>query len=176
MFQNDTCMQPLSLSLTHTHTHTHTHVKAWVSMEKDFVNVNAIQWWQQAMSAVKWALCWAECNDSQDNWSRIWNGFHFVVTCWGRLTGWLAREGASESPSRGCPLPLSLSPSYTPLEIHFHSSIFIYASAPVQCSGILALSEPEREVRLYFSCYTCIFSIWHLSARDSGPPRQSSTM
>ncbi len=79
----------MCLSLSHTHTHTHTYVKAWVSLETDFVNVNAIRWWQQAMSAVKWALCWAECNDSQDNWSRIWNGFHFVVSCWGRLTGWL---------------------------------------------------------------------------------------
>lgn len=36
-----------------------------------------------------------------------------------------------------------------PLEIHFHSSFFIYASSPVERSGILELSKPEWEVRLY---------------------------
>lgn len=30
-----------------------------------------------------------------------------------------------------------------PLEIHFHSSFFIYASSPVERSGILELSKPE---------------------------------
>lgn len=74
-------------------------------MENDFVNVNAIQWWQQVVSAVKWALCWAECNDSQDNWSRIWNAFHFVVTCWGWLTGRLASQ---QEPFKGLSCPLCL--------------------------------------------------------------------
>lgn len=75
-------------------------------------------------------------------------------------------EQAYKSPSRGCPL---LSPHVcAPLEIHFHSSIFIYASSPVECSGILVLSEPEWEVRLYLSCYACVLSIWHLSAEGWG--------
>lgn len=124
--------------------------KGSVPTEEDFVNVNAIQRWQQAVSAGKWALRWAERNDSQENRSGIWNGVHFVVTCWGRVTG----GRASESPSRGgggegggCTFPLQ----------HFY------------LCQILDLSEPEWEVRLYFSCYARVLSIWHLSAEDSGP-------
>lgn len=41
------------------------------------------------------------------------------------------------------------------LEIHFHSSFFIYAGSPVERSGILELSKPEWEVRLYIPC--CAF-------------------
>lgn len=121
-------------------------------MEEDFVNVNVIQRWQQVVSAAKWALCWAECNDSQDNRRRIWNGLYFVVTCWGQVAG---SERKPFMAWGGSPLP--------------RSSIFIYASSPVERSEILVLSEPEWEVQLYFSCYTCVLSIWHLSAEDSGP-------
>lgn len=164
MFEIDTCM------LCPSYTQTHTYVKTSVPQEKDFVNVSAIQRWQKVVSAVKWALCWAECNDSQDNWSGIWNGFHFVVTCWGRLTGRLASKERARALRRGCPLLSSLSPNVCSLgNIFFHSSIFIYASSPVQCSGISVLSEPEWEVQLCFSCYTCVLSIWHLSAEDTGP-------
>lgn len=83
-------MHTWCLTNTNRNAHTLPYAKAQVPQEKDFVNVNAIQWWQQAVSALKWALCWAECNDSQDNWSRIWNSFHFAVMGWGWLTGGLA--------------------------------------------------------------------------------------
>ncbi len=154
----------LSLSLSHTHTY----VKAWVSLETDFVNVNAIRWWQQAMSAVKWALCWAECNDSQDNWSRIWNGFHFVVTCWGRLTGWLAGERARAL--QGDVLPsLSLSPC-TLLRKYISTRAFLFMPAPLlNAQGYwLCLNLSERSSST-FLVIPFVFSIWHLSARDSGP-------
>lgn len=49
-------------------------------------------------------------------------------------------------------------PACPPLEIHFHSSFFIYASSPVERSGILELSKPEWEVRLYIP--RCAFPFW----------------
>lgn len=88
---------------------------------------------------------------------------------WRAEDGWQAASERERALQEGV-LSTPLSPSVcVPLEIYFHSSIFIYASSPVECSGILVLSEPEWEVQLYFSCYTCILSIWHLSAEDSGP-------
>lgn len=83
---------------------------------------------------------------------------------WGWLTGGLA-SGRTRALHGGV---LSSLPVCAPLEIHFHFSIFIYASSPVECSGILVLSEPEWEVRLYLSCYACVLSIWHLSAEGWG--------
>lgn len=37
--------------------------------------------------------------------------------------------------------PLSFAPLLTPVRIHFHSGVFIYAGSPVDRSGILDLSE-----------------------------------
>lgn len=159
MFKFDTGI----LCHSHTQTWTHTYVKAWVPQEKDFVNVKAIQWWQQAMSAVKWALCWAECNDSQDNWSRIWKAFHFVVMCWGRVTGELARK----SPSRGCSL---LSPCVFSLGNIFPLQHFYLCQLP--CWMLRDIGSVWTWVRGSSSTFLVIpafLASWHLSAEDSGP-------
>lgn len=82
--------------------HRNMYVEAWAPVENDFVNVNAVECWQQAMSAVKCVWCRAECNDSQDNWSQIRDGFRFILMCWGTVTGRLASE---QKPLKGgCPL------------------------------------------------------------------------
>lgn len=56
----------------------------------------------------------------------MWSGVGCVVTRRGRVTGRWASERARNAP---------------PVRIHFHSGIFIYASSPVEGSGILDLSE-----------------------------------
>lgn len=93
------------LCLSHKHTHIHTYLRGRVPLEKDFVNVNAIQWWQRAVSAVKWAPCWAECNDAQDNWNQT--------------TGWLpcccdAPQTADRRPGEQEPFKGVSSPSPPP--------------------------------------------------------------
>lgn len=170
-----------SVSFTHTHTsvNTHPYVKAQVPPEKDFVNVNAIQRWQQAVSAVKWALCWAECNDSQDNWSRIWNGFHFVVTRWGRVTGGLASErwralqgGVLSSPC----LRLSSLPPVRVLP-RISTPAFLFMPSPLlNCSGILVLSEPwvRGPARLFLVIPAFLASGIYLQKAQA--PRQSSRL
>lgn len=95
---------------------------------------------------------------------------------WHVEDGWQADKPASEREpfKEGGGVSSPLSPA--PLEIHFHSSIFIYASSPVECSGILDLSEPEWEVRLYFPCSA--FRSKHVAfiCRRLAAPRQSSVL
>lgn len=149
-YLSQTHLTPAWLLPFFAHSHTHTAV---VCREKDFVNVNAIQRWQRAMSAVKWVLCRTECNDSeayQESECRTVATLSWRT--WERWqTGRLA--GRRASPSRDVLLPGC---KYIPLPI------FIVGCSPVRSSGILVLSTPEQEFCPQFCYYT--WSFYHFTS------------